>query len=146
VSPLLRRSWTIGWVLQKLEPTRPIEWLRQRALSDKTSLRRARRLYIRAVGQNTLHSGTLKRALRSSAWLWCFMFVFRSHSVTWKNLCTNEALRSATKRCGFGGTDLVRYLDKFAAVHSSFHNHLNQERHLYSRQNFKTNRATALAE
>jgi putative transposase len=50
------------------------------------------------------------------------------------------------KQFGFGGTDLVRYLHKFAAVHSSFHNHLNQERHLYSRQNFKTNRATALAE
>ena len=38
------------------------------------------------------------------------MFVFRSHSVTWKIFCTNEALRSATKQFGFGGTDLVRCL------------------------------------
>ena len=43
------------------------------------------------------------------------MFVFRSHSVTWKIFCTNEALRSATKQFGFGGTDLVRCLQTFAA-------------------------------
>ena len=35
---------------------------------------------------------------------------------------------------------------KFAAIHSSGHNHFNQERHLYSRENFKLNRAAALAE
>jgi hypothetical protein len=29
------------------------------------------------------------------------MFGFRSHSVTWKIFCTNEALRSATKQFGF---------------------------------------------
>ncbi|MDK3073794.1 IS6 family transposase [Sedimentitalea sp. JM2-8] len=40
----------------------------------------------------------------------------------------------------------MRSLQKFAAVHSSVHNHFNQERHLYSRENFKLNRATALAE
>jgi len=37
-------------------------------------------------------------------------------------------------------------LQKFAAVHSSVHNHFNQERHLYRRQNFKLNRAAAHAE
>ena len=40
----------------------------------------------------------------------------------------------------------MRSLQKFAAIHSSIHNHFNQERHLYSRQNFKQNRAPALAE
>ncbi len=40
----------------------------------------------------------------------------------------------------------MRSLQKFAAVHSSVHNHFNQERHLYSRKNFKLNRAAALAE
>jgi len=40
----------------------------------------------------------------------------------------------------------MRSLQKFAAVHSSVHNHFNQERHLYSRHNFKLNRAAALAE
>ncbi len=40
----------------------------------------------------------------------------------------------------------MRSLQKFAAVHSSVHNHFNQERHLYSRNNFKQNRAAALAE
>jgi putative transposase len=40
----------------------------------------------------------------------------------------------------------MRSLQKFAAVHSSVHNHFNQERHFYSRDNFKLNRAAALAE
>ncbi|MCH7498048.1 MAG: IS6 family transposase [Candidatus Marinimicrobia bacterium] len=37
-------------------------------------------------------------------------------------------------------------LQKFASVHSFVHNHFNQERHLYSRANFKLNRTAALAE
>lgn len=40
----------------------------------------------------------------------------------------------------------TRTLQKFVAVHASIHNHFNQERALYSRQNFKANRAAALAE
>ncbi len=40
----------------------------------------------------------------------------------------------------------VKALQKFAAVHASFHNHLNQDRHLNHREIFKQNRAAALAE
>jgi putative transposase len=40
----------------------------------------------------------------------------------------------------------IRSLQKFVSVHASFFNHFNQERHLYSRQNFKFNRAAALAD
>ena len=40
----------------------------------------------------------------------------------------------------------MRTLQKFAAVHASVLNHFNSERHLYSCQNFKLNRAAALAE
>jgi len=40
----------------------------------------------------------------------------------------------------------IRSLQMFASVHASVTNHFNQERHLYSRQNFKLNRAAALAE
>ena len=40
----------------------------------------------------------------------------------------------------------MRSLQKFAAVHASVSNHFNQERHLYSRQNFKLHRAAALVE
>ena len=40
----------------------------------------------------------------------------------------------------------MRSLQKFVAVHSSIYNHFNQERHLYSRANFKLNRTAALAE
>ena len=37
-------------------------------------------------------------------------------------------------------------LQKFVSVHASIQNHFNQERHLYSRTNYKLNRAAALAE
>lgn len=40
----------------------------------------------------------------------------------------------------------MRYLQKLVAVHSSIYNHFNQERNLYSRDNFKLNRNAALAE
>ena len=40
----------------------------------------------------------------------------------------------------------MRSLQKFTAVHSSVCNHFNQERALYSRDNFKLNRTVALAE
>ena len=37
-------------------------------------------------------------------------------------------------------------LQKFASVHATVYSHCNQERALYRRQNFKANRAAALAE
>lgn len=40
----------------------------------------------------------------------------------------------------------MRSLQKFVAVHASIYNHFNQERALYSRDNFKANRAAALTE
>jgi putative transposase len=40
----------------------------------------------------------------------------------------------------------MQSLQKFASVHASIYNHFNQQRHLYSRDNFKLNRTTALSE
>ena len=40
----------------------------------------------------------------------------------------------------------IRSLQKFASVQAAIHNHFNQERHLYSRDNFKLNRTAALDE
>lgn len=40
----------------------------------------------------------------------------------------------------------MRSLQKFAAVHGSVYNLFNQERHLYSRENFKLNRSVSLDE
>ena len=40
----------------------------------------------------------------------------------------------------------IKTLQKFAAVHASVHNHFNQERRLYNREDFKLNRSAALAE
>jgi putative transposase len=40
----------------------------------------------------------------------------------------------------------MRCLQKFAAVHAAVYNHFNQERALYTRANFKANRAAALSE
>jgi putative transposase len=40
----------------------------------------------------------------------------------------------------------AKTLQKFVSIHSSIHNHFNQERHLNSRENFKFKREAALAE
>ena len=40
----------------------------------------------------------------------------------------------------------IRTLQRFASVHASIHNHFNQERAFYSRQEFKANRAASLTE
>ena len=40
----------------------------------------------------------------------------------------------------------IKTLQKFAAAHASVHNHFNQERHLYNREDFKLNRSAALTE
>jgi putative transposase len=40
----------------------------------------------------------------------------------------------------------MRSLQKFVSVHASVNNHFNQERHLYSRDNFKLNRDAAFSE
>ncbi|MDF0603753.1 hypothetical protein P1J78_23835, partial [Psychromarinibacter sp. C21-152] len=40
----------------------------------------------------------------------------------------------------------MRTLQKFVSVHTSVSNHFNSERSLYSRADFKKNRAAALAE
>jgi len=37
-------------------------------------------------------------------------------------------------------------LQKFVAPHAPFHNHFNQERHLVSRQEYRTRRSAAFAE
>jgi len=40
----------------------------------------------------------------------------------------------------------AKTLQKFVSIYASIQNHFNQERHLYSRMNFKLNRAATLAE
>ena len=40
----------------------------------------------------------------------------------------------------------TKTLQKLVSIHASVQNHFNQERHLYSRTNFKLNRTTALAD
>ena len=40
----------------------------------------------------------------------------------------------------------AKTLQKFSSIHSSVHNHFNQDRHLCNRENFKLNRSIALAE
>ena len=37
-------------------------------------------------------------------------------------------------------------LQKFASIHASVHNHFNQERHHYNRENYKLKHSAALAE
>ena len=40
----------------------------------------------------------------------------------------------------------AKSLQKFVSIHSSIHNHFNQERHLHNRETYKINRTFALAE
>ena len=40
----------------------------------------------------------------------------------------------------------MRCLQKFAAIHAAVYNHFNQERPLYTRDDFKANRAAVLSE
>ena len=40
----------------------------------------------------------------------------------------------------------MKTLQKFSSVHSAFHNHFNQERHLVSRNDYKDRRSAAMAE
>ena len=65
----------------------------------------------------------------------------------WKNSRAENSHQPFRRReCAMLGFRRMRSLQKFASVHASVHNHFNRERALYSRQNFKTNRAAALAE
>ena len=40
----------------------------------------------------------------------------------------------------------MKTLQKLSSVHAACHNHFNQDRHLISRGNYKTQRSAALAE
>ena len=40
----------------------------------------------------------------------------------------------------------MKTLRKFSSVHAAFHNHFNQDRHLISRDDYRTRRSAALAE
>ena len=51
-----------------------------------------------------------------------------------------------TTRAGRARFRQMKALQKFASVHGSIHNHLNQERHLVDRQTFELRRSAALAE
>ena len=62
------------------------------------------------------------------------------------NRCENSHLPFRRRERAMLRFRQMRCLQKFAAVHSSVHNHFNQERHFYSRDNFKLNRSAAFTE
>ena len=64
----------------------------------------------------------------------------------WLNNRAENAHQPFRRRAGAMArfTD-IKTLQKLAAAHASIHNHFNQERHLYNRENFKLNRSAALA-
>jgi len=62
------------------------------------------------------------------------------------NRAENSHLPFRRRERAMQGFRQMRSLQKFSSVHASVYNHFNQERHLYSRQNFKRNRSLALAE
>ena len=71
----------------------------------------------------------------------------RQETGHWKNNCAeNSHLPFRRRERVMLRFRRTRILQKFLSVHSSIHNHFNLERHLYSRSNFKLNRAAALSE
>ncbi len=71
----------------------------------------------------------------------------RQETGRWKNnRAENSYLPFRRRERAMFGFRSTRSLQKFTAIHASVYNHFNSERHLYSRQNFKLNRAAALAE
>ena len=73
--------------------------------------------------------------------------VERQETGRWlNNRVENSHLPFRRRECAMQRFRSMRCLQKFVAVHASVYNHFNQERHLYSRDNFKANRAAALAE
>jgi len=71
----------------------------------------------------------------------------RQQTGRWENnRAENSHLPFRRKKRAMPRFRRMRSLQKFAAVHGSVCNHFNQERHLNSRDNFKTNRTAALAE
>ena len=63
----------------------------------------------------------------------------------WRNNRAENSHQPFRRRAGamarFRG---IKTPQKFAAAHASIHNHFNQARHLYNRENFKLNRSAAL--
>ena len=62
------------------------------------------------------------------------------------NRCENSHLPFRRRELAMHRFRLMQTLQKFSSVHASVRNHFNQERHLYSRHNFKITRAVALNE
>ena len=62
------------------------------------------------------------------------------------NRCENSHLPFRRRERGMQRSRRMRSLQKFVSIHSSVYNHFNQERHQYSRHNFKKNRSAALNE
>ncbi|WP_420497090.1 DDE-type integrase/transposase/recombinase, partial [Sneathiella sedimenti] len=62
------------------------------------------------------------------------------------NRCENSHLPFRRRERAMLYFRRLRSLQKFVSIHSSVHNHFNQERHLTSREEFKFQRNTALVE
>ena len=62
------------------------------------------------------------------------------------NRCENSHLPFRRREFAMQRFRLMRTLQNFSSVQASVYNHFNQERHLYSRHNFKLNRTDALNE
>ena len=69
----------------------------------------------------------------------------RQICVQWRNNRAENSHQPFRRRAGaMARFRDIKTLQKFAAAHASIHNHFNQERHLYNRENFKLNRSAAL--
>jgi len=62
------------------------------------------------------------------------------------NRCENSHLPFRRRERAMLRFRQMKTLQKFSSVHAAFHNHFNQDHHLTSRETYKAQRSTALAE
>ncbi|MGA9444730.1 MAG: DDE-type integrase/transposase/recombinase [Methyloceanibacter sp.] len=73
--------------------------------------------------------------------------VFGTHSGRWLNNRAENSHQSCRRREDpMAKFRDIKTLQKFAAVHTSIHNHFNHDRHLNRRDIFRQNRSASLAE
>jgi len=69
------------------------------------------------------------------------------HAVRWlNNRCENSHRPFRRREQAMLKFRRLQSLQKFVSIHSSIHNHFNNERHLTNREEFKLQRNTALIE
>ena len=116
----------------------------------KTSMKRHGRPHTLVSDKLRSYGAAMKvvgNANRQETGRWEYNRAKNAHPLPDSGLLANHEKGPFRRRkCAMQRFRSLRCLQKFAAVHAAVYNHFNQERALYTRANFKANRAAALSE